>query len=120
MRVVATMKTPLAPGETLIREGGANLQRGVETVGGHLALTDRRLVFEPHAFNVQSAVESVPLARVTSTELCWTKFLGLLPIAPNSLLVRLDDGGERRFVLWGRASWQEAIEGARGRATGRG
>ena len=35
------MKIELAPSETVIREGGANLQRGWEAVGGRLFLTNR-------------------------------------------------------------------------------
>ena len=32
------MKTPTLPGETPLRDGAANLQRGLETVGGRLYL----------------------------------------------------------------------------------
>ena len=36
------MKTPLLPGETPVKDGAANLQRGLETVGGRLYLTNQR------------------------------------------------------------------------------
>ena len=107
------MKTPLESGETLLREGRANLQRGIETVGGSLALTNRRLVFEPHALNVQTQVLVVPLATIASLALAWTKFLNLIPIFPNSLSVLLDDGTEHRFVLVGRDQWLAVIDAAR-------
>jgi hypothetical protein len=42
-------------------------------------------------------------------EKCWTLFLGLLPLAPNSLAVRTRHDHELRFVLWGRSSWMAAI-----------
>ncbi len=107
------MKTPLLEGETVLREGPANLQRGLETVGGRAWLTERRLVFEPHAVNVQTQVEAIPLAEIVSTALCWTKFLGFLPLFPNSLAVTTRDGRERRFVLFGRKAWREAIDAGR-------
>lgn len=57
------MKIHLRPEETLLREGAANLQRGMETVGGRLFLTDRRLHF------------------------CWTRFLNRVPVFPSALAV---------------------------------
>jgi hypothetical protein len=104
------MKTPLLPNEHLIEEGAANLQRGLETVGGRLFLTDHRLVFEPHAVNLQRGVTVVDLAQVQSTRACWTKFLGLIPLFPNSLAVYTKEGTEFRFVLFGRHAWNAAIQ----------
>ena len=42
------MKIDLQPNEKLIKESGANLQRGAETVGGKLFLTNDRLYFDTH------------------------------------------------------------------------
>jgi len=107
------MKTPLRPGETLVRQGGANLQRKLETVGGHLYLTNERLVFESHRFNIQQGPEELELAQVQSTEKAWTKFLNVIPLFPNSLAVTLREGAEFRFVVFGRGAWQQAIERTR-------
>ena len=104
-------KTPLQPGETLVKEGRANLQRGVESVGGHLYLTDRRLIFESHRFNVQSGPTEIPLPDVVDMRKVWTKFLGLIPIAPNSIAVTTRDGQVRQLVCSGRDAWLEAIYG---------
>lgn len=104
------MRIDLQPGERLIREGGANLMRGMEAVGGRLFLTDRRLHFASHAFNIARGPTDLPLADVAATEPCWTKFLGVLPLLPNSLAVRTRDGTEYRFVVYGRRKWQAAIE----------
>jgi len=104
------MRTPLMPGESIVREGLANLQRGIETVGGKLYLTTKRLIFEPHAFNIQRSVLVIPLEEVRELRPCWTRFLNLLPVTPNSLAVMTTDGGEYRFVVWRRYEWKEAIE----------
>jgi len=104
------MKTALRSGETVVREGAANLQKGIETVGGKLCLTNQRLVFETHAFNVQRGTTEIELANVLSAYPCWTRFLGLIPLAPNSLAVRTKDQREYRFVLFKRHAWCADIE----------
>lgn len=106
------MKIELAPNEKLLREGAANLQRGIETVGGRLFLTDSRLVFSSHRFNVQAGTTEIALSDVRSVQPCWTKFLGIIPLAPNSLSVATG-AAEHRFVLFGRMDWAAAIESAR-------
>ena len=104
------MKTELRQGEKHIKGGAANLQKNIETVGGKLYLTNQRLVFESHKFNIQSGVTEVELSNIQSAEKCWTKFLGFFPIFPNSLAVYTKQGKEYRFVLFGRGAWAAAIE----------
>ena len=113
------MKIDLQPNETLIQDGGANLQRRWEAVGGRLFLTSDRLVFTSHAFNVQTGPVEIPLADIRGVVPCWTKFLGLLPLVPNSLCISTDQG-EHRFVLHGRSKWAAAIALAQAGAARRG
>jgi hypothetical protein len=47
-----------------------------------------------------------------SSQPCWTKFLGIVPLLPNSLAVFTKQGTEYRFVLFGRRAWAAAIEAA--------
>ena len=103
------MKTSLQPMERLVKEGGANLQRGAEAVGGHLYLTNLRLIFESHAFNVQTGSTEISLASIQAMTLCWTKFLGSIPIFPNSLAVTTADGAAYSMVLNNRKEWLRAI-----------
>ncbi len=111
------MAIELQADEMLLREGAANLQRGIEAVGGRLYLTDRRLSFRSHGFNVQNGPTDIPLSQVRGTRPCWTRFLGMIPLFPNSLAVAMADGGEYRFVVHGRDAWAAAI-GARLRGEG--
>lgn len=103
------MKSELRSGERIIKEGAANLQKNIETVGGRLYLTNQRVVFESHKFNVQSGVTEIEIPSIQSSEPAWTKFLGFLPIFPNSLSVYTKQGKEYRFVLFGRGAWAAAI-----------
>ncbi len=100
----------LNPNEKLLREGAANLQRGAETVGGKLFLTDQRLFFQSHAFNIQTGPTDIPLSQICGTRACWTKFLGIIPLFPNSLAVVTSSGDEYCFVLFGRKKWAAAID----------
>jgi hypothetical protein len=105
------MKTPFLAGETPIKDSAANLQRGIETVGGWLYLTNHRVVFESHAFNIQTGTTIVPLASITGARECWTKFLNLIPLFPNSFAVATKEGSVFRFVTFGRQAWIDAIDG---------
>jgi hypothetical protein len=112
------MKTPSVADECPVREGTANLQLGVETVGGTLYLTNRRLIFETQVLNIQTGATIIPLNTITGVRKCWTKFLNLIPLLPNSIAVSTRDGKEYRFVAFGRQDWIAAIEGALGALTG--
>lgn len=100
----------------MARSGAANLQRGGETVGGHLYLTTERLVFESHRFNIQTGATEVVLADVREVTLGWTKFLGLIPLLPNAMVVHTDDQ-QFRLTVFGRRGWLEAIQKATGAQT---
>lgn len=104
------VKTALRPNERIVKEGAANLQKKIETVGGRLCLTDQRLVFEAHKFNVQGGATEVELSNIQSTRPCWSKFLGLIPLFPNSMAVFTKHDKEYRFVLFSRHAWIAAID----------
>jgi len=107
------MKTELRQGEQIVKEGAANLQKNIETVGGKLCLTNQRLVFEAHKINVQGGTTEIELTNVQSSRPCCTRFLGIIPLFPNSLAVFTKQGKEYRFVLFGRHAWAAAIEAQR-------
>lgn len=107
------VNTALDSNEVLLKQGPANLQRDIETVGGRLYLTYTRLIFESHGFNVQCGVTLLPLSDIVSITKCWTKFLNLIPLLPNSLAVVTTSGQDFRFVLFGRTAWASAIANAK-------
>ncbi len=104
------MKTELKQNEKIIKQGAANLQKGFETVGGKLYLTNQRLVFEAHKINIQGGSTEINLSDIQSSEKCRTKFLDFIPLVPNSLAVYTKSGTEYRFVLFGRSAWAAAID----------
>lgn len=96
----------------ILKEGPANLQKNIETVGGKLLLTQEKLIFTAHNFNIQGGVTEINVSEIKGIEKCWTKFLGFIPLLPNSFLVATAEGGFR-FVVTGRNAWMAAINGAK-------
>lgn len=70
------MKTEVGSNEQFIKQGSANLQKGLETVGGKLYLTNQRLIFEAHKINIQGGNAEIKFSDIQSLEKCWTKFFG--------------------------------------------
>jgi hypothetical protein len=102
------MKSQLLAGEDIVKEGKANFLRGIEGVGGKLYLTNMRLIFEAHAFNVQSSSEILPLQDIVRLGSGWTKLFGAIPLAPNALNVYTADR-QLDFTVSGRRKWLDAI-----------
>ena len=113
---MAEPKSELEPGESVLKQGRANLQHGAETAGGRLFLTDRRLLFEAHIFNAQRGGDEIQLSQISEMEPAWTKFFGVIPVVPSTLSVRTEGGTEHNLVVRRRRTWMRAIEDARGQA----
>ena len=101
------MKTKLNESERIVKEGLANMQRGLEAAGGKLFLTNQRLIFEAHFFNFQRGVSEIPLSDIQSVEKRWAKFI--IPLFPNALAVCTGVGKEYKFILQRRETWANAI-----------
>ena len=95
--------------EKIIKKGSANIQRGIEQVGGKLYLTNERIIFKSHKFNFQSGNTEIKLENISSVNKSWTKFLGFIPLVPNSIKLSTKEGSKFRFVINGRSKWISAI-----------
>lgn len=62
------MQSELEPGETILHETPANLVIVVSAVRGRLALTNRRLVFEPRRVTSSQRVIVLPVEEISSAE----------------------------------------------------
>jgi hypothetical protein len=94
-----------APVEEILADVAANLFRGIEAVGGRLKITNRRILFEPHFFNVQKMPVEIRLDDISAVGKRDTYFL-----VPNGMLIRTKAGEEYKFVLWGREKIISIIE----------
>lgn len=100
-------EVPACDGETLLRQGPANHFKGIESVGGRLYLTNRRLLFRSHRLNVQNHELSIGLGDI---EAAWPARTAW--VVPNGLRVATA-GGVERFVVEGRKQWADEIARAK-------
>ena len=83
--------------EEILADCIANLFRGIESVGGRLKITSRRLLFEPHATNFQKNPAEILMSDIQDVRK--KNFLG---IVPNGMLVQTKSGVEYKFVVMHR------------------
>ena len=88
---------------SLIFESPANLFRGIEGVGGRLALTTEYLLFTPHAINIQKNEELIYLKDIKQV-----KIIKTLGIISNGLKV-VTKQEEYKFVVKNRKQWVTEI-----------
>lgn len=100
--------SPCEEGEALVTQGPALHFRNWEAVGGWLYLTDRRLIFRAHGFNVQDPELTIPLEEIREVKNCWMAW-----ILPDGLRIVTVNGTES-FVVQGRHVWNEEINRATG------
>ncbi len=90
----------LEPSENILFETGANHSKGLEAVGGKLYLTNKRLVFKSHKFNIQGHELSIPLSDISKVER--TKTWGLIN---NSLSITTTGNKIEKFVVEQPGEW---------------
>ncbi len=88
------------PGEKMIKIGPANHFVGFESVGGKLCLTDKRLIFKSHKFNIQNNLSVIDLEDISTCEK--TKTMGLIS---NGLKINTVNGKTEKFVVEGAGNW---------------
>lgn len=95
----------LQPGEELHYGGKANHWSGWESVGGRLYLTDRRLVFRSHRYNLDNHEWSIGVGEIEAVDT-----YNSLWLFPNGLVVRISGRDDETFVVNDRPEWVVATE----------
>jgi hypothetical protein len=91
--------------EEILADVAANLFRGIEAVGGRLKITNRRVLFESHAMNLQK----IP-AEILFSDIAEVSKRNTLGFVPNGMLIRTKAGVEYKFVVSGRDKLISIIE----------
>jgi len=97
-------KIDTAADETILFETGANHFKGAEGVGGKLYLTNKRLVFKSHKFNIQNHELSISLSDMDKVDRY--KTLGLVN---NGLTVTTTYNTIERFVVQQPGEWIDQL-----------
>lgn len=99
-----TIQVGVGPDETVIKEGGANHFKKGEGVGGKLVLTDRRLIFKSHKYNIQNHEVSFDLGQLSEV-----RASEMLKFLHNGLTVKLINRGEEKFIVDEPQEWITSI-----------
>src|SRR5690606_13602950 len=97
-------KPELTDNEKIESEGFANLFRGIESVGGKIFLTDKKVIFKSHALNIQKGQTNIPYA--TIIEVVERKTAKLID---NGIRIITKDGNKFDFVVNEREKWIEKL-----------
>ncbi len=106
--VANSTKIELDTDETVAFETGANHFKGMEGVGGKLYLTNKRLVFKSHKFNIQKHTLSINLDEIINVERIKTA-----GIINNGLRVTHQDKQEK-FVVEKAGGWVSLLQSKKG------
>lgn len=99
-RLMKKIEIEIADGESMIHEGPANLFRGIESVGGKLLLSDKRLVFKSHKMNIQSGETQFMAAEIKKAIPRKTA-----KIFRNGIRIITNSGEYFDFVVYERHHW---------------
>ena len=96
----------LANDEVVIRKGAATRLVPFEGVGGKLFLTNQRLFFEAHSFNIQKGDGSIFLRNIIAVEAKHSDFIS------RKLSIYLRNKSVEEFTVYKRKMWVSEIEKA--------
>ena len=103
------MGLKLLEGEKQIMEGKANKSGWWGSRGGKLILTNQRLLFVDHGFNIRQGGDEIKLKDIMSVDTAIT-FLLIMPIPmPTSIKIRTQSGNVSKYIVTKRAKWVEEI-----------
>jgi GRAM domain len=103
---IDSVETELNSDEQIIVSDRANLFRGSIAIGGVITLTDKRLIFKPHLFNIDRSDEQIEVEKIRGV-----KKVRTLKLFDTSLCIITEDEHEFKFVLGNnRDKWHELLE----------
>lgn len=104
-RLTKDIKIDTKADEIILFDTGANHFKGAEAVGGKLYLTNKRLVFKSHKFNIQNHELSINLSDIYKVDRY--KTLGLVN---NGLSVATDGNKKEKFVVQQIDEWLNQLK----------
>ena len=99
-----TIIPELAEDENIETEGPANLFRGLESVGGKLFLTNKKIIFKSHKLNIQTGQTNIDYTAIS--EVLPRKTGGIID---NGIRIKTRVGSEFDLVVNERDKWMENL-----------
>ena len=103
-RLLAKVIVSIDEDEQVIKEAGANHFKGAEGVGGKLVLTNKRLIFKSHRFNVQNHQQEFPVEKIVRLKTAKT-----VAFFQNAIILELEGNSVHKFVVDEPKEWVEIV-----------
>ena len=75
------------------------------TIGGNLYLLNKKLQFQPHRYTPETENKKC-ISLNSISKIVYFNFLGFIP---TGVLITVDNGEQKRFLLYNRKHWKELI-----------
>ena len=90
-------------------KSSANYKKGFRQIEGKLYLTNDKLEFKNLMISLRSEKFEINLEDISSVSLSWTKFFGLFPLLPNSILINTKNNKNYKFTVKRSKKWINTI-----------
>jgi len=95
--------------KNIIMKSSAHYKKGFRQVEGKLYLTNDKLEFKNLMISLRSEKFEINLEDISSVSLSWTKFFGLFPLLPNSILINTKNNKNYKFTVKRSKKWINTI-----------
>lgn len=106
-RKFKAMEGSMAHNHPILFSGPANHRLGKEYTGGWLILTEKKLIFKTHHFNIQNHELEIDIENISNV-----KGMNAFGFIPNKISIEESNGEVNRFVVNDRNKWLGLISKA--------
>ena len=91
--------------KNVIMKSSAQYKKGISKIEGKLYLSNDKLEFKTLMISLRTEKFNVNLEDISSVSLAWTKFFGLFPLLPNSILIKTNNDKSYKFTVKKSKKW---------------
>ena len=91
--------------KNVIMKSSAQYKKGISKIEGKLYLSNDKLEFKTLMISLRTEKFNVNLEDISSVSLAWTKFFGLFPLLPNSILIKTKNDKSYKFTVKKSKKW---------------
>ena len=93
----------------IIMKSSAHYKKGISKIEGKLYLSANKLEFKTLMISLRTEKFDINLEDISSVSLAWTKFFGLFPLLPNSILIKTENDKSYKFTVKKSKKWISSI-----------
>ena len=105
---VSDVVTPKSK-KNIIMKSSAHYKKGISKIEGKLYLSANKLEFKTLMISLRTEKFDINLEDISSVSLAWTKFFGLFPLLPNSILIKTKNDKSYKFTVKKSKKWISSI-----------